>query len=444
MNKLEITGLVLMGLLFFVWPAAHSISLRDLLLALNLFVFAYLAWQKGWSPAIAQDLYLPLGILAALTTWTYVVAYALSPETSWSLGEIQSQWWWALAALLVGSLAALATRGNPRLQQAAILVLFLALIGHILVVDFQMAAHWLEHGAPIRSSGLTEGPDKSNYLSNMLFAFLVAALFYWSQAKKPALPLHRYVLIVAWALAVLSEFAERTRNGIITLVVMMAVIGTLFLLRHRHRAKKTFIIAGAGVLLVVVLGGTGLVVAARQSSSLSNLLETIPIGWDTEDNKAWQDPDRYAWPQLPNGETVDTSVYQRIAWFKEGLMLVWEHPLGIGYGRNAYAHGMKAKYGEGYGHSHSGLLDITIGIGIPGALFWVAFIVSLVYLAYRRFRASANYAAILLFLLALDYGVRMLLDSIQRDHMLQQFMFLVGLTTVMMMTDARVDTAQSK
>ncbi len=444
MKRLEIAGLVLMGLLFFVWPISHTVSLRDLLLVLNFILFTYLAWRKGWSRDIARDLYVPLGILAVLTTWMYVVAYWLSPETSWSLGEIQGQWLRPLAALLVGALVALATRGDPRRQQWAIAIPFLVLMVHILDVDFQLVANWLEHGGPDRFSGLTGGPDKSNYLSNMLFAFLVAELFYRSLGKKQALPLNRYIFIMAWILAMMSEFAERTRNGIITLVIMMSVLGTLYLVRQRHRAKRSFILAGIGVMLLVVFGGTGLVATARQSSGLSNLIETIPIGWDTEGNKAWQDPGRYAWPKLQNGETVDPSVYQRIAWFKEGLILVWEHPLGIGYGRDAYAHGMKAKYGEGYGHSHSGLVDIMIGIGIPGALFWIVFIVSLIYLAYRRFQTSTNYAAVLLFLLALDYGMRTLLDSIQRDHMLLQFMFLVGLTAVMMVAQVPVKSAPSK
>ncbi len=128
---------------------------------------------------------------------------------------------------------------------------------------------------------------------------------------------------------------------------------------------------------------------------------------------------------------MDVSVYLRIAWLKEGLLLVRDHPFGIGFDRNAFGHGLKAKYGRGVGHSHSGLLDMAIGLGIPGALLWLGFFASLAAIAWRRHRASGNYAAILLLLLLLDYGVRMVLDSVIRDHMLQQFMFLAGLAAVL-------------
>ena len=85
---------------------------------------------------------------------------------------------------------------------------------------------------------------------------------------------------------------------------------------------------------------------------------------------------------------MDASAYMRIAWFKEALVFIGEHPLGIGYGRNAFGHGIKIKYGKRVGHSHSGILDLTIGTGIPGALLWLGFLLSLVYLAFRRFNTS--------------------------------------------------------
>ena len=102
MKKLEIIGLLIMGLLFFVWPIAHTATLRDLLLVLNLALFGYLAWQKGWPGKVLWELSLPAAILLAFTLWMYVVAVFISAETAWSLDEIQSQWWRALVALLIG------------------------------------------------------------------------------------------------------------------------------------------------------------------------------------------------------------------------------------------------------------------------------------------------------------------------------------------------------
>jgi hypothetical protein len=154
-----------------------------------------------------------------------------------------------------------------------------------------------------------------------------------------------------------------------------------FYLRSVDRLNKLAISAGVVAMFVVTLGGLGLVVTARQSSSLNNLIDTVPIAWDTEHYKAWQQADPGSWPELPSGETVDPSVYLRIAWLKEGLLLVRDHPFGIGFDRNAFGHGLKAN---------------TVGRGQPqraarhgdrpwhsGALLWLGFC-DLAAIAWRR------------------------------------------------------------
>jgi hypothetical protein len=435
MKRIEILSLALLGILFFVWPVPHTVSVRDLLLVLNLVLFGYLAWIRRGSGAVLRELATPALVLAGLTAWMYFVAFFISPETGWTLDELSSQWWRALAALLIGALVALAARGDPKRTSAIFVVLLVALAAHVLYVDFQAARGLLAPGSLERMAGLTEGPDKSNYLTNVLFGFLLAELFFRVVFKRRVLPLPNAVFAAALALAVVSVFAERTRNGMITLVLMLLLLGWCYL-RERHvRMNKLAVSAGIAAMTVIMLGGVALVVNARQSSSLNNLVDTVPIAWDTEHYKAWQEDNPDSWPKLPNGDTVDASLYQRIAWFKEGLLLVSDHPLGVGFGRNAFGHGLKAKYGQGSGHSHSGLLDMAIGLGIPGALLWLGFFASLAVIAWRRSHAGENYAAILLLLLLLDYGMRMVLDSVIRDHMLQQFMFLAGLAAVLTVAD---------
>lgn len=437
MGTLNVIALALVGALFFVWPIPHTGSLRDLLLAASLVLFGYLAWRDSQPKAVLRELSFPVMVLAAFTVWLYIVAIFISPETAWSLDEIHGQWERALAAMAAGVLVALAVSRNPILRPWALVVVFVALMVHIVYVDLEAVKYWVGHAGSYRFDGLTGGPDKVNYLSNMLFCFLLAELFYRATCKKRMLLFPNSVLAVIFLLAVVSEFGELTRNGIVTLVLMLLVLGALYLFGRGSRVKISAAFVGIIAMFLVVLVGVGLITSARQSSTLSNLLATVPLAWDTEHNQAWQDTEKYGVPRLPSGEPVDISTYLRVAWFKEGLKLVSEHPLGIGYGRNAYGHGMMAKYGVSKGHSHSGLLDIAIGVGIPGALLWIVLFASLMVLAYRRIRAAPNYPAVLLLLVLVDYGARVLLDSVQRDHMLQQFMFLAGLAAVMMVTETR-------
>ncbi|MHB8536279.1 MAG: O-antigen ligase family protein [Sulfuricaulis sp.] len=437
MNKQNIIAMALIGALFFVWPVPHTVSVRDFLLLANLLVFGYFAWARGGLRGSLPILSAPLLMLAGLTAWMYIVAFFISPETGWTLDEIGSQWIRALLALLIGALVATAVRDNTRFTRGVLTLLFAVLVVHILYVDLQAVWELLAPGSFDRVPGLTEGPDKSNYLTNVLFGFLLVELFFRAVYMRRILPLSHAIFAAVLALAAVSVTAEGTRNGMITLMLMLLLLGWFYLHERRARLNKRALSAVIAAMMVIVLGGIVLVTTARQSSNLNELIDTIPIGWDTKHYKTWQENDPNVWPKLPNGKTVDPSLYLRIAWLREGLELVRDHPLGIGFGREAFGHGLMAKYGQGSGHSHSGLLDMAIGLGIPGALLWLGFFASLASVVRRQYRAKGNYAALLLLLLLIDYGGRMVLDSVIRDHMLQQFMFLVGMTAVMMLTEAK-------
>jgi len=439
MKKLAILGVVLLGLLFFVFPIPRTISLRDLLLLLALLTFGYVAWRNERRHESLRALIVPATLLALFTAWMYGVALFVSPETAWSLDEIGSQWLRALAALAAGVAVAVAVKKDSGLERKALLVIFAALLLHVLIVDILAVKQWSQDLMAQREfgriSGLAGGPDKSNYLTNLLLCFLLAESLYRLLSKKRALPFGNVLLGSAVGVALFSMFAERMRNGVAVFALMLLIAGLLWLLAQKSRLRKTGFVAGAAALAVITLGGLGLAVAIKGGSGLKKLIETVPIAWDTEHHRGWLDEKKYGLPLLSTGETVDPSAYQRIAWLKQGLLIIGEHPLGIGFGRNAFGHGLKAKYGEGGGHSHSGLLDLAIGTGVPGTLLWLGFFVSLMRLAWKRARATHSHAAILLMLLLLDFGARMFLDSVIRDHMLQQFLFLTGVAAVMMVTE---------
>jgi uncharacterized membrane protein len=436
---LEKTGLVILVLLFFIWPIPRTISLRDLLLVFTLCVFGYLAWRRGEVGRAIRDIAPPIGILMALTIWMYVVAFFISPETSWALDEIQSQWLRGLASLAAGILIAAAAKPRADLGRQVLLAVFIALLVHVVYVDamalYQWPQDWRQGGDFTRITGFAGGSDKSNYVTNTLFCFVFADLLIRRLRGKNLMPVGNGVLWAALVLTLFSMFAERMRNGVTVFVLLLVATALFYLLGRKSRISKTASMMSAAAMLVIALGGFALAVFIKPTQntiSVRNLLDTTAIAWDTENHKAWQDEKKYGLPTLPSGETVDPSLYQRVAWFKQGLLLVAEHPLGVGFGRNAFGHGLKAKYGEGGGHSHSGMLDFTIGTGVPGTLLWLAFLASLAVPAYRRYRAAHDAVAALLLLLLLDFGARMFLDSVIRDHMLQQFMLLVGFASVIM------------
>jgi O-antigen ligase len=168
------------------------------------------------------------------------------------------------------------------------------------------------------------------------------------------------------------------------------------------------------------------------------LKETIPIAFDTEANKAWLDPSKYPYPKLSNGEQIHVSNYLRFAWIKLGLTVAKENPWGTGFGRSAFGHQLARKYNNaellGW-HSHSGLLDVMIGTGFIGGALWCLLLLSIIYSSLKNFIRHTAYFALMLFFLTMSYSARMVIDSIVRDHMIQQYLFLVGLLSVLMIKE---------
>lgn len=437
-NRLLVTlGLALIAALVFVWPLPHTIALRNGLLFFGLALFGWLLFRQKLAWHIPPSLHLPLAIYLALSCWLVFVALVVSEETSWSLGELKGQWLKGALAMALGGMVAMTSnllRGMSRPLTAAIIVL--ALATQVLIVDVTALVLWIQGGVfPRRVSGIMEHSAYANHVTNLLLAFLLADIFLRLTRSTSKLRLSNLTIVLLVLAGLVSAAFEYMRNGLIELSFSLLLL--LSMLWYENRARiPTFRLAAQMVLVLLILGGFAYF-DLRNNFHWRTFWETVPVALDTKSHTAWLDPKFAPLPKLPDGTEVSHSNYMRIAWIKEGAILVAENPLGIGYGRNAFSHALTAKYGpNGAGSSHSGLLDLAIGAGIPGAFIWCGFLCALVWLAARRYRASRDYFALTQILVVSGFGIRMLLDANIRDHVLEQFLFVVGLLAVWIATAA--------
>jgi hypothetical protein len=439
-TKLDVVGLAILAALFVVWPIPRTFSIRDSLLLLGCVAFIALTRRVHRQvPVSLGTTFYPTALLAALTLWMFMVALWISNEATWSLNEIRGQWLKALVSYALGLLIALSVSRNAALSTYVVLGIVTILLFHILYVDFAGVYAWLIGAIKMRAGGLTSGPDKSSYLTNILFAFLFAEVLIRWRRRIRWLPVSNVLLYAATIATVISVFAERARNGLLALTAMLIVMMFLAIRLGPSTQKRSYAFAFIAALVL----GVSLALAAVSFKPRSNtltVLATIPIATDTSTHKAWLDAHKYPFPILPNGKLVDKSAYLRVAWFTEGSKMLLENPLGRGFGRNAFGHGLQEKYGEGGGHSHSGLLDFAVGVGVPGTLLWLGFLVSLILIARRELDGERAAYAIALLFLVVDFSTRMMIDSIIRDHMLQMFLFLAGLLAVLTTTRGTAGT----
>jgi O-antigen ligase len=440
-NRLIINaGFLLLGVLFFIWPVPGTISVRDLSISLLFIIFLYSAFRTRPLHLKTKELATPFVILAVLTIWILFEAFFISTETAWSLREITGQWLISLLVFVTAALAAVSVEEGTFFKSGNIVrLLFFILLAHILYVDlYAIYVFATTSVLPTWVFGLTGGKDKSSYLSHFLLMILCVEIYFRTRQKKGSLPINNRMLYLALLLTLFSVYLEGVRNGTVAAVLLLFAFILLYFLKNDRSLRRLALISSFIALLLVFGYISSISSKSEQRHRWMTFLETVPLALDTRNNKAWLNPNKYPYPKLKSGETVHGSNYERIAWIKEGIVLIMENPLGVGFGRNAFGHAIKRKYPAEEvlaAHSHSGVVDLAVGTGVPGLLLWVLFIGCLMLRSIEKFRHQESYYGLLLFFIAADFTLRSLVDSVLRDHMLQMFMFFAGLLYVLMLSE---------
>ena len=434
------TGFLLMGVLFFIWPVPGTISVRDISIFLVFIIFLYSALRSRPLCLKTMELAPPFAILALLTVWILSGAFFISKETAWSLREITGQWLISLLVFVTASLAAVSVKEGTFFKGGNIVkMLFFILLVHVLCVDLYAAYIFARTSVlPTWVAGLTGGKDKSSYASHFLLILVCVEIYFRTRQKKGYLAISNSMLCLAMLFTLISIYLEGVRNGTVAAVLILFAFILLYFIKSDRSLVKLALISSVTVLLLVFGYTSSISPKSEQRHRWKTLLETLPLALDTQNNKAWLNPSKYPYPKLKSGEAVHGSNYDRIAWIKEGVVLTMENPLGVGFGRNAFGHAIKRKYPDFdviVAHSHSGIVDLAVGTGIPGLLLWVLFIGFMMLRSRERFRMQESYYGLLLFFIAVDFTMRSLVDSILRDHMLQMFMFFAGLLYVLMISE---------
>jgi hypothetical protein len=100
-----------------------------------------------------------------------------------------------------------------------------------------------------------------------------------------------------------------------------------------------------------------------------NLFGDIEVARHTDEIQVWKYFSLEKLEPLKNrsGNTVIDTTYLRTAWLIEGLKLVPNYPLGYGLVQDSFKYiGQKEWPDSKLSHTHSGWLDILLGLGIPG------------------------------------------------------------------------------
>ena len=161
---------------------------------------------------------------------------------------------------------------------------------------------------------------------------------------------------------------QNTKNGIAYAAILIILFLILILLKAEPLKpwyKITLLMISFSFVVTVIYPHL------QKNDSWRSLIADTKVGFDLERYHHWKYVEEQGLPPNDLGKIVSGTNYLRAAWFKAGLQLVISNPLGYGLVEDSFKNMAKAKWpdvSKNLTHSHSGWLDLILGIGIPGFL----------------------------------------------------------------------------
>lgn len=181
-------------------------------------------------------------------------------------------------------------------------------------------------------------------------------------------------------------YSENIKNGVaygLLLILIFLFLLVRSLLQGRWLQK---------ILLTILLLTSALFFLAthlEQNQSWRSFAADARVALNTSQNTQWKYNGEKGYPINGDGAPVSVTNYERIAWAKEGIRLISENPLGYGLVERSFGHLAKLRWPDSKLHqSHSGWIDLTLGIGIPGVALLLG---SILILINQLRRSSTNF-----------------------------------------------------
>jgi len=416
-----------LSVLLFTLPIPGTNALRYLCAITLLCISLWISYNQNLYSPLLKNSFLRsiLIILIVLTGYIFLHTLYQSHEIEWSLSEFKGHWLVPIAFLLLGLLLCNVFEKNFSQNSIGIInLVFFAIFFHILYVDFIALDYFLsDRELPRRIGALTAGPDNLNYLTNILFSIATADLISRKTIKRRIIMSSDMFLLFMISCLIVSSYLAETRNGYIS-IIMISIISIYFYYRKNDSKlkKKTAIVS----LLILLLAFGSLFFADKRSK---DFIETFYISLDTDKYDYWITRSGQP-PILNDGSKVSDSNYLRMTWIIKSLEYLYHNPNGIGFGRNAFGHAIEIHENNSSArgtHSHSAILDFSLGVGLLGLFFWVAYIAFILIKSHNSFINNSNPYALASFLLIFDFFLRSFIDSNMRDHYFQMFFLVTGI-----------------
>lgn len=415
------------GVLLFVFSLDHVIALRKLLLLIAFLISFKYFWTALQNKP--QPLLLAVLLFVILQVWMLVISGCIANQPYESFSEWKGQWLPAFMSLVVGIGLAhamiLSKLKNTRIAVAMIILIpitiFLCVNAVVVIHDMILAGSFLTH-----LPGISDHTANIGYLIALLEPILIADMLGRLVKRDALLPVPGLVTLAVLILALFSLVTASSRNGLLLMLLAFVLGAAMMFSEIRKVYSRQKIIAFVLATLVFIFAF--MLVSYKTDPRWQNFTETVPIAWDIDRDLLWLNSDGSNLPLTQSGSPVEISAYNRIAWAHEGWRMLMAHPWGMEISRDTFYKLELAKYGHaGMAHSHNSWIDFGLEVGIPGLFLWASFLFLLAQKGWQTWKIQKEPLGLALAVLVIMFAVRGLLDSIFRDHEIEQFMLVAGL-----------------
>ena len=168
------------------------------------------------------------------------------------------------------------------------------------------------------------------------------------------------------AILVLGVFyLENIKNGIMYALVLIIIFLLGIFKKSRDDISKSIVCVSVFILLFASLLAFN---NFQTDKSWANLLADLEVVRAVSPEELWKTTES-SYPLNAKGVPVASTNFDRAFYLRTGLNLLIQNPLGYGLVQSSFGHLAKERWPNApIIQSHSGWLDLLLGLGFPGAL----------------------------------------------------------------------------
>jgi hypothetical protein len=357
---------VLFAILFAIWALPETILIRNVCLVLGGLIGIYQIYT--YRTCLANKKAVPIFLICALFIWATLHLLFLSNNFALQLAEYASIW----KRSLIGAIFALGfglgiVNTSSKTRQWAWIVFYIGLLLPTLIYILKFGLLYCE-----KKSGANVGSYWHIYIAKTAYmGFCIPALgialgqIYYQITEGKWLTWANLIYLGTITAVLFVFYAENIKNGVVYSFLFILIFIGLITLKYFKKAPVEI-----SIFLALIFLGSGIFIQRHieQNHSWQTLFADAKVALQTERNDAWRVCGSVH-PKNELGEEVSDTNYSRIAWGVNAVKLIPQFPLGYGLVERSFGHiGKQVWPNSCLSQSHSGWLDLTLGIGIPGML----------------------------------------------------------------------------